>query len=412
MLRLPAAHGAQSQPKTERMRWASAATDLAGLDAALEDVVAQTRAAFGDLPVDLAVLFVSNHYSADYDRIPAALASRWPHRTLLGCSAGAVIGGGREIEGRPGIALTVGHLPDVAIESFALCDEELPGPDAPPAAWHAALGIEPAPPPAFVMLADPFSMPIESLLAGIDYAYPRSTQIGGMASGARAPGGNVLWAGSRVTDGGAVGVALRGDIAVDTVVAQGCRPIGVPMAVTRCHRNLLLELDGKPPVQVIQELIPELPEADRRLLAQALFLGVVMDELLLEPRAGDFLIRNLIGVDPERGALAVGEHLRKGQTVQFHLRDARTSAGDLRAVLDRFAATPGATPARGALLFSCLGRGEYLYGSADHDSRMFRDRVGEVPLGGFFCNGEIGPVGGATRIHGYTSSFGIFRTRS
>jgi small ligand-binding sensory domain FIST len=233
-----------------------------------------------------------------------------------------------------------------------------------------------------------------------------------MASGARSPGGNVLWAGTHAVRGGAVGVALRGDVIVDTVVAQGCRPIGVPMSVTRCRNNFLLELDGKPPVQVIQELIPSLSEEDRRLLAQALFLGVVVDELVPEPQAGDFLIRNLIGVDPEHGTLAIGEILRQGQTVQFHLRDARTSAEDLSAVLERFAGRPVAAAARGALLFSCLGRGEYLYGTPDHDSALFRARIGDVPLGGFFCNGEIGPVGGSTRVHGYTSSFGIFRPTS
>jgi len=391
------------------MRWASAAADDDSLDAALDALVARTRRDLGEVAVDLAVIFVSNHFATGYERIPAALRARLPHRVLLGCSAGAVIGGGREIESRPGVALTVAHLPGVVLETFAVQDQDLPNADAPPGAWHAALGIPPSGRPAFIVLGDPFSMPIEALLGGMDYAYPHSTQIGGMASGARSPGGNILWAGPHAVRGGAVGVALSGDVIVETVVAQGCRPIGIPMAVTQCRNNLLMELDGKPPVQVIQELIPALPEGDRRLLAQALFLGVVVDELVPEPRAGDFLIRNLIGVDPERGALAIGETLRIGQTVQFHLRDARTSAEDLGAVLERFAALPHAAEARGALLFSCLGRGAYLYGTPDHDSSMFRDRIGDIPLGGFFCNGEIGPVGGATRVHGYTSSFGIFR---
>ncbi len=394
------------------MRWASAAADDESLDVALDALVARTRTDLGDLAVDLAIVFVSNHFATEYERIPAALSARLPHRVLLGCSAGAVIGGGREIESRPGVALTLAHLPGVEIETFAVQDQDLPNADAPPGAWHTAFGIAPSTRPAFIVLGDPFSIPIEALLGGMDYAYPRSIQIGGMASGARSPGGNMLWAGHHAVRSGAVGVALSGNVVVETVVAQGCRPIGIPMSVTRCRNNLLLELDGKPPVQVIQELIPTLPEVDRRLLAQALFLGVVVDELVPEPRAGDFLIRNLIGVDPERGALAIGETLRTGQTVQFHLRDARTSAEDLGAVLERFAALPDAAAARGALLFSCLGRGAYLYGTPDHDSAMFRDRIGDVPLGGFFCNGEIGPVGGATRVHGYTSSFGIFRPTS
>ena len=155
--------------------------------------------------------------------------------------------------------------------------------------------------------------------------------------------------------------------------------------------------------------MPRLSDSDRELLSQALFLGIVMDELGPAPRAGDFLVRNVVGMDPESGSLAVGEVLQSGQTVQFHVRDARSSAEDLQALLRRSAARPAETPARGALLFSCLGRGVHLYGRPDHDTEIFRSALGEVPLGGFFCNGEIGPVGGTTHLHGYTSSFGIFR---
>jgi small ligand-binding sensory domain FIST len=204
-------------------------------------------------------------------------------------------------------------------------------------------------------------------------------------------------------------VALSGNLAIDTVVAQGCRPIGQPLHVTRCDRNVLHELDGKPPLRVLQELAARLSAADRELMTHSLFLGLAMDELALEHRAGEFLIRNLIGIDPERGALAVGEQLRSGQCVQFHLRDARTSAADLEEVLGRYGQRGMAAQVEGALLFSCLGRGLHLYGRPDHDTEVFRREVGEIPLGGFFCNGEIGPVGGKTHIHGYTSSFGLFR---
>ena len=132
-------------------------------------------------------------------------------------------------------------------------------------------------------------------------------------------------------------------------------------------------------------------------------------ELLTEHRPGDFLIRNVLGADPQSGALAIGERLRRGQTVQFHVRDARTSAEDLDSLLGRFASTPASADLRGALLFSCLGRGVNLYGRPDHDTDLFRVHLGALPLGGFFCNGQIGPVSGATHLHGFTSSFGLFR---
>jgi small ligand-binding sensory domain FIST len=391
------------------VRWSSSVSDHSQLEAGLDQVVERVRDGLQALPADLAVLFVSRHHAARFEALPDLLQRRLPHRVLLGCSAGGVIGGGHEVEERPGLALTAAHLPDVDLRPVRLSGDDLPDADAPPAAWHAALGAAPDPVPHFVLLADPFTCPVEHLLAGLDYAYPSSVKVGGLASAAQRPGDNVLYSNDTVQRQGVVGVALAGDVRVDTVVAQGCRPIGRPLQITSCQDNILLELDGRPPLQVIQELIPELSEADRRLMSQALFLGIVVDELASEHRAGDFLVRNLIGIDPERGALAIGEHLRSGQTVQFHLRDARTSAEDLRLLLERRARGDVAGGASGALLFSCLGRGMYLYGRPDHDTDLFRQHLGDVPLGGFFCNGEIGPVGGSTRVHGYTSSFGIFR---
>ncbi|HEY9715411.1 MAG TPA: FIST C-terminal domain-containing protein, partial [Chroococcales cyanobacterium] len=189
----------------------------------------------------------------------------------------------------------------------------------------------------------------------------------------------------------------------------------VPLRVTKCKDNFLLELDGAPAVHVLKELLDSLPEADQQLARNSLFLGVVMDEFKDDFKAGDFLIRNIIGIEPKSGALVVGEILRNERTVQFHLRDAATSADDLRLMLKRYidqSRQSTATQVEGALLFSCLGRGQFLYGSPNHDSDCFRQYLGEVPLGGFFCNGEIGPVGGTTFLHGYTSSFGIFRSKA
>ena len=152
-------------------------------------------------------------------------------------------------------------------------------------------------------------------------------------------------------------------------------------------------------------------QRDQGLMQNSLFLGVVMDELLDTPQQGDFLIRNVVGMDAKTGVLAIGEMLKEGQLVQFHLRDAETSADDLTAVLERYAIDNRENQVHGALLFSCLGRGQYLYGRPNHDSDIFQEKLGSVPLGGFFCNGEIGPVSGTTFLHGYTSSFGIFRPR-
>jgi small ligand-binding sensory domain FIST len=252
---------------------------------------------------------------------------------------------------------------------------------------------------------------VQDLLMGMDFAFPRAAKIGGLASGASRQGGNALFLDGEVWRTGAIGLALDGNITVDTVVAQGCRPIGNPMRISKSDRNMLVELDGQPPMEVLRNMFETLSERDRGLLQNSLFLGVVMDELIDSPVQGDFLIRNVVGMDQATGGLAIGEMLKEGQLVQFHLRDAETSTDDLQAVLTRYADEHRENDIPGALLFSCLGRGQYLYGKPNHDTDLFRDKLGDVPLGGFFCNGEIGPVSGTTFLHGYTSSFGLFRPK-
>ena len=243
----------------------------------------------------------------------------------------------------------------------------------------------------------------------MDYAFSGSVKIGGMASSGQQPGDNALFLGSQVHRSGAVGIGMQGNIAMDTVVAQGCRPVGKLMSITESQQNLIIGLDQRPPLEVLKELFASASDRDRELMQNSLTLGIAMDDFVEEPQHGSFLIRNITGMDSRSGAMAIGEMLREGQRVQFHLRDALTSAEDLATLLSRYGSEERAIPCQGALLFSCNGRGQYLYGQPDHDTDMFREKVGPIPLGGFFCAGEIGPVGGATFLHGQTSSFGIFR---
>jgi small ligand-binding sensory domain FIST len=158
-------------------------------------------------------------------------------------------------------------------------------------------------------------------------------------------------------------------------------------------------------------MIQGLNANEQNLVRESLFIGIAMDEFRDAHQAGDFLIRNIVGIEPNSGALVISEVLHGEQTVQFHVRDAATSADDLRHLLKEYR-DKLKSEIHGALLFSCLGRGEHLYGMPNHDSNCFKEYLGAVPLGGFFCNGEIGPVGGTTFLHGYTSSFGIFRAKT
>ena len=395
------------------MKWSSAISEEYTLAGAFDECARKLEDALGGLTPHLVAAFASPHYAHDYEMLTALASERFGDALLVGCSGGGVIGAATEVENRPGLALTAAHLPNVRLTPFHIQYGALPDGDAPPDEWGALVGTPAGSDVDFLILADPFSMQGEQLLMGLDYAFPRSAKIGGLASGAHHQGGNALYLGAETYSEGVVGVAFEGDVQIDTVVAQGCRPIGEPMHITASRRNILLEVDERTPFEVLKEIFMTLSERDRELAQHSLFLGVVMDELNDDPRLGDFLIRNIVGVDAQRGALAVGEMLKEGQTVQFHLRDAETSSQDLSAMLEQYVSDlpEGGQSEAGALLFQCLGRGSYLYGRPDHDTSMFTDMVGAVPLTGFFCNGEIGQVGDATFLHGYTSSFGIFRPK-
>jgi small ligand-binding sensory domain FIST len=396
--------------REDAMRWASAISEEPDAEGAAESVVAAVRTELGDAAPDVAFLFASEAYGPAYDRLAWHVRRGLPDVLLVGCSARSVIGGGREIEGRAALSLTAARLPGVSVRAMRVAGEGFPrGTDS----WREHFEIESSPDPHFVLLADPWTCDAESLVAQLDADFPDSTLVGGLASGADRAGENALFLGDRVHNGGLVGVALQGDVRVDSVVAQGCRPIGQPMFVTRVRDgHVLVEVDGRPPIEVVRALFEDADARDRGLLQSSLFLGIEMRPDLTAYGRGDFLIRNLTGGDPRTGALAIAAPLREGQVVQFHLRDARTSAEDLDERLTRYQADrEGYGPPEGALLFSCLGRGAWLYGVPDHDSDAFRRHVGAVPLGGFFCNGEIGPVERRTFLHGYTSAFGLFRPR-
>ena len=393
------------------MNWTSVLSENPVLEEAIAECGVAIKNAVGGETLDLAVAFISPHYEDSYDRVADLMAETLGAKHVFGCSGGGVIGNGVEVEQRAGVSITAAVLPNVNVRPFHLEGDLLPDMDAGPDKWADLVGVQADQDPHFVMLADPYSFPVQDLLMGMDFAFPRAAKIGGLASGASRQGGNALFLDREVWRTGAIGLALDGNITVDTVVAQGCRPIGNPMRISKSDRNMLVELDGQPPMEVLRNMFETLPERDRGLLQNSLFLGVVMDELIDSPVQGDFLIRNVVGMDQATGGLAIGEMLKEGQLVQFHLRDAETSTDDLQAVLTRYADEHRENDIPGALLFSCLGRGQYLYGKPNHDTDLFRDKLGDVPLGGFFCNGEIGPVSGTTFLHGYTSSFGLFRPK-
>ncbi len=386
------------------MKWASALSEAQDTASAIAAATGDLARQLGDAEADLVVAFASPHHADAYEALPAGIAAAFPRALVLGCSAAGVIGAGHEVEERAALSLTAASLPGVTLRPLVFADAPDEGPEASAEAWRARVGLAAEADPQFVLIGDPFTFDSGALVAGLDAAYPAGRKIGGLASGGSGPGQNALWVGKSVQRVGAVGVAMTGDIAVDTIVAQGCRPIGDPMPITRADGSVVRELGGKEPVAYMRALYDGLDKRDKELFRHSLFVGLEIQSSKIEFQ-GDFLVRNIVGVDPNTGALAVAGRVRPWQVLQFLLRDAKTAEQDLTAQLERYR---GPRPA-GALMFSCVGRGQALFGRADHDTDLFRARVGAVPLGGFFCNGEIGPVGGQTFLHGYTSAFGLFR---
>jgi len=394
--------------KISAMQWASATSREPDLRVALEQTATEFAAAL-DAPPDLALVFISESHKRQYASAAAILADQLGECCIVGCSASGVIGDGHEWERMAAVSIIGATLPGAVLTARWIEAADLPAPEDSPLRWQHLLGVTPPQTPAFLILADPYSFPVEAFLRGLDRVYPECVKLGGLASGMQAPGEVALYLERQTHRAGAVCLALTGDIELQTLVAQGCRPIGEPLFITRCQGAQLLEVDGRRPLDVLKSLYERLPPDDQVLMSHSLFLGIAMRPAATEYRQGDFLIRNLMGADDDSGGLVVSADLREKHVVQFHLRDAATAAYDLERVLSNLDAAP--VQGSGALLFSCTGRGENLYGVRDHDVNAFRHHVGDLPLGGFFCNGEIGPVGGTTFVHGYTSAFGIARPR-
>ena len=401
----------------DQMQWTNALSTRSSLEAAINDVVEQVVASL-TAPADLGLVFISSAFMSEYTRLLPLLAEKLSVPVLIGCSAGGVIGRKQtgkteEIEAQPALSLTLAHLPGVKIRPFHILAEELPDSDSSPNAWIDLVGVPPSPVPQFILLSSPFGSATNDLLQGLDFAYPGSVVVGGQASSGFMNGPVGLFCNDKLCREGTVGIALTGNIVLDTIVSQGCRPIGQPLQVTKAERNIILELDENVPLVVLRNLISSLSEEDRTLAQHSLFVGLAMDEFRVNLHSGDFLIRNILGVDPKAGAIAISDRIRAGQRLQFHLREAEASSQDLEILLQEYQNenenTSQPSPV-GALMFTCLGRGIGLYGQPNFDSQLFSRYLHDIPMGGCFCGGEIGPVSGRTFLHGYTSVFAICRS--
>lgn len=388
------------------MRWLNAVSEDEDFDRAYDACCSELDASLAGEAPHLLLVFVTPIFRSVWERLYAHLDRRFPSALILGCSGAGVVGSGRELEGGAGLSITAAILPETRISPFYFDPDERPFPDVDH--LEAFVGVEASENPAFILLFDPFHADLETWVRNLDWVYPRSPKIGGLASGAQVPGLNALFTPGGVRHKGLIGVALSGGLRMETVVAQGCRPIGEPMFVTACRENVLRELNRMPAGEVVTKLYHELSTADQALFRESLFLGLEMRPLATSHQRGDYLIRNVLGIDPRQGALLIGAKLEETGVVQFHLRDGDTSRLDLEQQFEKYLCEKKGGSPSGALMFACLGRGRRLYGEPDFDSGQYAQRFPGVPMAGLFCNGEIGPVQGQTFIHGYTSCFGLF----
>lgn len=362
-------------------------------------------AGLGHHAADLVFVFFSSHYADHVDELIQAVRRELDARLLLGCTGEGVIAGSEEIEESPAVTLWAARLPGVRLTPLRLSvaqDEDrftVTG-------WPEGLGTG-SERPVLILLADTFSSPMDEVLSLIADRCPGAPAIGGLAGGGSGPGENCLLLNDEAYHVGVVGAALSGPVGIRTVISQGCRPIGDRYVVTKAENNVIYELGGVPALQRLQAVFESLSEAEQRMAHRALHIGIVIDEHRDRFERGDFLVRNLIGADRNSGSVAIGDTLREGQTVQFHIRDPHSASDDLNLLLaaDRAKHT---MPPLGALLFSCCGRGRGLFGRPHHDVSAVREREGEIPIAGFFAQGEIGPVGGRNFLHGYTASVALF----
>jgi len=349
----------------------------------------------GDRP-DLLVAFASPHHVGAFEDMAGGLRKLLEPSVFVGGTAVSIAGGGREIEGAPALSIFAATFTHGRVSALAL--ESLDTPDG-----MTILGwpddVESA--GTLLMLADPYSFPMPDFLRLVNARAPELTIVGGIASAAAGPGGNRLVCNEQITTSGAVAVMLSEEIPVRPVVSQGCRPIGLPYTVTRAERNHIYELGGVSAMERLQELVVAADESERELMRSGLHVGLVVDEHKLDFARGDFLVRNLLGADQRNGAIAVGDAVQVGQTVQFHVRDAGAADEDLRVLLQK---VDGAA----ALLFTCNGRGTQMFTAPDHDTGLIERNLGPIPLAGAFCAGEIGPIGGRNFLHGFTASLAVF----
>ena len=389
------------------VRFAAAASTRPHAGRAVDEVVNELRAQLGpDVRPTLMAVFVSPDLLNPAGDGPSALIhDALSPDYLIGCTAEAVLAGDREIEQPPAIAAWAATLPAATATPFHLTAHQVDE-GIGIGGWPAGLDAGEPPEGPMIVLSDPFSFPTDLLLHEINRRRAPAV-VGGLASGGMRAGDHRLFFGREELEAGAVGVLLDG---VDTLtaVSQGCSPIGPEMTVTDADGPIVSQLAGRPAREKLNDVIADLDADARRLANEGVMAGIVVDENRADHGTGDFLVRALRSGDADDGTILIGERMRVGQVVQLQVRDEQTARDELRERLADVHEVLAGREVAGALMFTCNGRGSQLFGEPGHDARAVGRAFGDPAVAGFFCNGDIGPVGGASHLHGYTASMLLF----
>ena len=361
--------------------------------------------------VTLGLVFVAPKFFEDAEELLEILRVHARIPLLAGCSSPSLIAGAEEIEDNAGVVLGLYYFPGGTVKAEHFTQEQVEDGEL-PGYWPRVTEVEPDACNGWLVFADPFHLDAERWLRQWNHAYAPLPIIGGLATGEHPTPRTQVYLNAEVFETGGVALSFHGDVALESMISQGCTPIGETWTITKTERNFIHQIGSRPAYAVLNETFNALPKREQTKARGNIFVGLVIDEYREEFHRGDFLVRNLLGADPAHGSIAVGALPRIGQTVQFQRRDAAAATEDMNELLERARTRLAGRTIYGGCLCSCNGRGERLFGGANHDASLVQERLGPPGLTGFFCNGEIGPVGDKSFLHGYTASLALFVQKS
>ena len=379
--------------------------DEAGLQKWAENLRGQL-----DHEISLGLVFMAPRFFTQAKQVLEILRVHARIPLLLGCSSQCLIVGSDEIEQNAGLTLALYALPKAELKAFHFTQEQVEEAFG-PGYWALESGVERDQTHGWLVFIDPFHLDSESWLKTWNETYAPAPVLGGLASGEFTEQTTQVYLNGEVYEEGGVALSVGGAFALEGMVSQGCTPIGETWTLTKVEQNIIREIGNRPAYEVLAETFGQLKPDEQRKARGNLFIGLVVNEYLEDFHRGDFLVRNLLGADPNSGSIAVGALPRLGQTVQFQRRSASAATEDMEALLSRTRTRVGDRMVYGGCLCCCNGRGQNLFGQPSHDARMVQERLGPLGLTGFFCNGELGPVGDKNFLHGYTASLALFVKR-